>query len=46
MASFDDVARLALTLPDVTEGERRGTRTWSIGNKTFAWERPFTKGLY
>ncbi len=43
MATFDDVARIALGLPEVVEEDRRGTRTWSVGGKTFAWERPFTK---
>jgi hypothetical protein len=43
MASFDDVAALALGLPEVTEGERHGQRTWYIGGKGFAWERPFSK---
>jgi hypothetical protein len=43
MVTVDDVARLALALPEVTEGERRGTRTWSIHGKVFAWERPFSK---
>lgn len=43
MATVDDAARIALDLPEVTEGERRGTRTWSVAGKTFAWERPFSK---
>ncbi len=43
MATFDDVARLALDLPEVTETERRGTRTWVVAGKPFAWERPFSK---
>ncbi len=43
MATFDDVARIALGLPEVSASDRRGTRTWSVGGKTFAWERPFTK---
>ncbi len=43
VASIDDVARLAKALPEVTEGERHGRLTWSVGNKTFAWERPFSK---
>jgi hypothetical protein len=30
-------------LPDVVEGERYGNRTWSVGGKGFAWERPFSK---
>jgi hypothetical protein len=43
MATLDDVARLALRLPEVTEAERHGHRTWSVRGKPFAWERPFTK---
>ena len=43
MATFDDVAALALELPEATEGERHGHRTWSVGGKGFAWERPFSK---
>ena len=43
MATLDDVARIALALPEVTEGESRGTRSWSVGEKTFAWERPYSK---
>jgi hypothetical protein len=41
--TFDDVARIALGLPEVIEEDRRGTRTWAVGGKTFAWERPFRK---
>ena len=43
MAAYDDVARLATELPDVTEGERHGNRTWFVAGKVFAWERPFSK---
>jgi hypothetical protein len=46
MQTLDDVARLALALPAVTEGEdkhRHGHRTWEVGGKAFAWERPFSK---
>ncbi len=43
MATFDDVAAAALELPDVTEGERHGNRTWFVARKAFAWERPFSK---
>jgi hypothetical protein len=39
----DDVARIALQLPEVTEGERHGNRTWSVAGKGFAWVRPFSK---
>ena len=45
MQTFDDVARLAAELPEVTEGEEkhRGHRTWQVTGKAFAWERPFSK---
>jgi hypothetical protein len=43
VATFDDVAALAAELPEATEGERHGGRTWSVGGKTFAWDRPFSK---
>jgi hypothetical protein len=43
--TFDHVARLAAQLPEVTEGQEkhRGHRTWDVGGKAFAWERPFSK---
>jgi hypothetical protein len=43
MPSLDDAAQMAADLPEVTEGERHGNRTWSVGGKAFAWERPFSK---
>ena len=43
MATIDDVAELALGLPDVTEDERHGNRTWFVAGKAFVWERPFSK---
>jgi hypothetical protein len=42
-ATLDDVARIALELPDVVESEGRRGRAWDVGGKTFAWERPFSK---
>jgi hypothetical protein len=43
--TFDDVARIAAELPEVTEGQEkhRGHRTWEVGGKAFAWERPYSK---
>jgi hypothetical protein len=43
MVSVDEAARIALDLPEVAEGERHDNRTWSVGGKAFAWERPFSK---
>ena len=43
MVSLDDAARMAMELPEVEEGERHGNRSWSVGGKTFAWERSFSK---
>lgn len=44
MASLDDVARVVLALPEVTEGVRTsGQRSWAVDGKTFAWERLFSK---
>jgi hypothetical protein len=43
MATLDDVARYALALPEATEDDRRGQRTWSVAGKAFAWERMFSK---
>lgn len=43
MATFDDVARVVAALPGSSEGERHGTRAWSVGRRVFAWERPFSK---
>lgn len=43
MVSLDDVARMALELPEASEGERHGTLSWSVRGKSFAWERGFSK---
>jgi hypothetical protein len=41
--TLDDVAKLALALPEVTEGTRWRNRTWFAGPNGFAWERPLSK---
>jgi hypothetical protein len=43
MASIEDAAELAMSLPEVTVGTRHGNETWFVGGKAFAWERPFSK---
>src|SRR6478735_1902841 len=43
MASWDDVRRAALALPETIEGESRGLRGWSVRKKGFVWERPLRK---
>jgi hypothetical protein len=43
MPTMADAARIALELPGVVEGVRHGHRCWSVGEKVFAWERPFSK---
>ncbi|MGZ6888197.1 MAG: MmcQ/YjbR family DNA-binding protein [Acidimicrobiia bacterium] len=43
MATFADVERIVATLPEVVVGARHGNRTWFVGKKAFAWERPFSK---
>ena len=45
MVTFEQVAEMALALPDVTEkvGGHGATRQWQVAGKTFLWERPLTK---
>ena len=43
MVTLDQAAELALELPEVVEGVRHGHRTWEVGGKVFAWERPYSK---
>jgi len=43
VATYDDVARLALALPETAEGTSWRHRAWSVARKSFAWERPFTQ---
>jgi hypothetical protein len=44
MASWDDVRRLALALPETTEEISRDLRHWRVKDKGFVWERPLRRG--
>src|SRR3954451_9552617 len=43
MASWDDVARLALAMPGAEERDSRGHRQWRVKDKLFVWERPLRR---
>jgi hypothetical protein len=43
MATWDDVRRLALGLPETEERESRGSRQWRVKDKLFVWERPLRR---
>lgn len=40
MASWEDVERIALSLPQTSERDARGKRWWQVKDKGFVWERP------
>jgi hypothetical protein len=40
VATFEDVERIALSLPETSERPSRGTRHWQVKDKLFVWERP------
>ena len=40
MATFDDVERIALALPETSERMSWGSRHWRVKDKGFVWERP------
>jgi hypothetical protein len=44
VATFDDVRRIALALPETTEAISRENRTWRVKDKGFVWERPLRRG--
>jgi hypothetical protein len=43
VATWDDVCRIALELPETSEGASRGLRQWRVKNKGFVWERPLRR---
>ncbi len=44
MASWEDVRRIALDLPETDEGTSHGNRSWRVKEKGFVWERPLRRG--
>jgi hypothetical protein len=40
VASWDDVRRIALALPESSERSLRGLASWRVRDKLFVWERP------
>lgn len=40
MATWDDVRRIAMALPEVNERLSWGTPSWRVKDKMFAWDRP------
>lgn len=40
MISLDEVAGLAMAMPQATEGTSYGNRAWKVGKALFVWERP------
>src|SRR4051812_9276392 len=43
MATWDDVRRIALRLPETSERLSRDLRQWRVKDKLFVWERPLRK---
>ena len=43
MATWDDVRRLALDLPETAEVTSRGNLQWRVKDKLFVWERPLRR---
>src|SRR4051794_2905803 len=45
MATWDDVRRISLALPEATEspGGLNRTASWRIRDKAFVWERPLRR---
>ena len=45
MATWDDVRRIALALPETTErGSHDDLPAWRVRDKMFVWERPLRRG--
>jgi hypothetical protein len=46
MATWDDVERIALGMPETSERVSRDLRQWVVKDKFFVWERPLRKSDY
>jgi hypothetical protein len=43
VASWDDVRRIALALPETHERASHGNTAWRVRDKLFVWERPLRR---
>ena len=43
MATWDDVRRIALALPQTSEQPSHGHAQWRVNDKGFVWERPLRR---
>jgi hypothetical protein len=43
VATWDDVRRIAMALPEATERVSRDMRQWRVNDKLFVWERPLRR---
>ena len=43
MATWEDVRRIALGLPETSEQPMHGLMSWRVRDKLFVWERPLRK---
>jgi hypothetical protein len=43
VATWDDVRRIAMALPEATERTSRGNLQWRVKDKLFVWERPLRR---
>jgi hypothetical protein len=43
VASWDDVRRIALALPECSERQSHGHPAWRVKDKLFVWDRPLRK---
>jgi hypothetical protein len=43
VATWDDVQRIALAMPEASERQSRDMRQWRVKDKLFVWERPLRR---